>query len=103
MNAPVKPGSAVGGWLVGVMVTAKGERAPLRHYYAIGHVERAKAEWTGVDYALRVGEVAGSPVDGQEPVEAVRPLTLRRMAILGLRPGEVRELGWRHPRRWLAA
>jgi hypothetical protein len=23
------------------------------------------------------------------------------MKTLGLAPGEVRELGWRHPRRWL--
>jgi hypothetical protein len=34
-------------------------------------------------------------------VEAIRPLSLAKMKILGLAPGEVRELGWRHPRRWL--
>jgi hypothetical protein len=103
VTAAAKSGSAIGGWLVGVMVTVKGERAPLRHYYAVGHVDRAKAEWTGVDHALRAGEVATSPVAGQEPVEALRALSLHRMTTLGLKPGEVRELGWRHPRRWLAA
>ncbi len=99
---PGKPGATIGGWLVGVMVTTAGERASLRHYYAVGHADRAKAEWTAVDHALRAGEVAPSPVAGQEPVEAMRALTLQRMSILGLKPGEVRELGWRHPRRWLA-
>jgi hypothetical protein len=45
--------------------------------------------------------VASSPVGGQEPVQAIRALTPAKMKTLGLAPGEVRELGWRHPRRWL--
>ena len=54
-----------------------------------------------VDWAGRVGRVASSPASGQEPVEAIRPLTAAKMKSLGLAQGEVRELGWRHPRRWL--
>jgi hypothetical protein len=54
-----------------------------------------------VDYAGRAGIVASSPQQGQEPVEAIRPLTLAKMKSFGLLPGQVRELGWRHPRRWL--
>jgi hypothetical protein len=50
---------------------------------------------------LGAGEVASSPVAGAEPVEALRPLTRARMGVLGLAPGEVRELGSRYPRRWL--
>lgn len=89
-----------GGWLIGVMVAAQG--APVqRYYYAIGHADQARAEWAAVDHAIRLGQVATSPVHGSEPVEAIRPLTAQRMADLGLAPGEVRELGWRRPRRWL--
>lgn len=92
----------VGGWLIGVMVQAPGEPQPLRHYYAVGQPEQAKAEWTAVDAALQVGRVAASPVGGLEPVAAIRELAAPRMAALGLRPGEVRALGWKHPRRWLS-
>ena len=92
--------TTTGGWVVGVLVAPAGE-ALQRHYYAVGHPDQAKAEWTAVDWAVRVGEVATSPVAGAEPVEALRPLTLARMATLGLAGGEVRELGWRYPRRWL--
>jgi hypothetical protein len=35
-------------------------------------------------------------------VQAIRPLTPAKMKTLGLASGEVRELGWRHPRRWLS-
>ncbi len=88
------------GWLIGVMVAPPGQ--PLqRHYYAVGHEDRARAEWTAIDCALRTGEVATSPVGGSEPVEALRPYTAAKMAALGLKAGEVRELGWKHPRRWL--
>jgi hypothetical protein len=90
-----------GGWLVGVLVEIAGEPRPLRHYFAVGHEDQARSEWTAVDCATRAGRVASSPVAGQEPVEAIRPLTPARMKILGLADGEVRELGWRHPRRWL--
>ena len=89
------------GWVVGVMLAQAGEPMQ-RWYYAIGHADRAKAEWTAVDHALRAGEVAASPVAGAEPVEALRPLDRARMAALGLAGGEVRELGWRYPRRWLS-
>jgi hypothetical protein len=90
-----------GGWLIGVLVEIAGEPTPLRHYFAVGHEEQAKSEWTAVDRAGRTGRVASSPVGGQEPVQAIRALAPARMKVLGLAPGEVRELGWRHPRRWL--
>jgi hypothetical protein len=90
-----------GGWLIGVLVEIAGEPAPLRHYFAVGHEEQAKSEWTAIDWAGRTGRVASSPVGGQEPVQAIRALTPARMKMLGLAQGEVRELGWRHPRRWL--
>jgi hypothetical protein len=93
--------AAPAGWVIGVMLRARGEPMQ-RHYYAVGWPDRAKAEWTAVDWAVRAGEVATSPLDGLEPVEALRPLTRPRMAMLGLAPGEVRELGWRYPRRWLS-
>lgn len=90
-----------GGWLVAIMVQEHGE--PFRrHYYAIGHEDQAQAEWAAVDRALGIGQVAASPVGGAEPVEAMRPLTVQKMGELGLGRGEVRELGWRWPRRWLA-
>ena len=90
-----------GGWLIGVLIEIAGEPAPLRHYFAVGHEEQAKSEWTAIDWAGRTGRVASSPVGGQEPVQAIRALTPARMKMLGLAQGEVRELGWRHPRRWL--
>jgi hypothetical protein len=90
-----------GGWLIGVLVQVTGEPAPLRHFYAVGHADQAKCEWTALDWAGRAGRVATSPLGGQEPVEAIRALSPAKMKILGLAPGEVRELGWRHPRRWL--
>lgn len=89
------------GWVIGVMLAPPGE-AVQRHYYAVGWPDRAKAEWTALDWALGAGEVAASPVAGAEPVEALKPLTRPRMAALGLKPGEVRELGWRYPRPWLS-
>lgn len=92
----------VGGWVVGVMVQPPGEPAFLRHYYAVGQAEQAKAEWTAVDAALRLGAVAASPVAGLEPVAALREIPTNRMATLGLKPGEVRPLGWKSPRRWLS-
>ncbi|MFN3585419.1 hypothetical protein [Phenylobacterium sp.] len=95
-------GKATSGWLVGVMVEVEGERVALRHYYAIGLADQARAEWTAVDRALSAGRVATSPVGGLEPVQAVNPLSAARMKTLGLKAGEVRELGWKHPRRWLA-
>jgi hypothetical protein len=90
-----------GGWLIAVLVELPGEPAPLRCYFAVGHEDQGKSEWTAVDWAGRQGRVAMSPRGGQEPVEAVRALAPAKMKDLGLAPGEVRELGWRHPRRWL--
>jgi hypothetical protein len=90
-----------GGWLIGVLVEVAGEPEPLRHYFAVGHEDQAKSEWTAVDFAGRAGRVSSSPRSGQEPVQALRALTPAKMKSLGLTQGEVRELGWRHPRRWL--
>ena len=51
---------------------------------------------------MNAGPVASSPVAGQEPVEALREIVAYRMRELGLKPGEARALGDKHPRRWLA-
>jgi len=93
--------AAPAGWVIGVLLAAGGEPAQ-RHHYAVGEADRAKAEWTAIDWALRRGEVAASPIAGAEPVEALKALTRPRMSALGLAPGEVRELGAKSPRRWLA-
>ncbi len=89
------------GWLIGVMVEVAGEPAPLRHFFAVGHEDRAKAEWRAIDSALLIGRVADSPVGGLEPVHMVSELTARTLKSLALKPGEVRSLGWRWPRRWM--
>jgi hypothetical protein len=88
------------GWMIGVMVELAGEPAPLRHFFAVGHEDRAKAEWTAIDRALLIGGVASSPVGGLEPVHAVNELSAQAVKSLGLKPGEVRSLGWKWPRRW---
>ncbi|MET0273446.1 MAG: hypothetical protein ABW360_10685 [Phenylobacterium sp.] len=84
------------------MVEAPGEPKAVRHFYAVGHAERAKAEWTAIDRALTLGGVSASPVGGLEPVAALREIPPQRMKALGLEAGEVRALGWRPPRRWLS-
>lgn len=89
------------GWVIGVMVELSGEPTPLRHYYAIGHEDRAKAEWTALDAAQQVGGIASSPFKGMEPVQMLGQLTPARMKRLGLLPKEVRALGRNWPRRWL--
>jgi hypothetical protein len=91
-----------GGWLVGVMVTEAGQPEPVRHYFAVGFDEQARAEWTAIDRALQLGHVATSPVGGAEPVQTLRHIPPQRMRTLGLQPGEVRALGWKHPRLWLS-
>ena len=91
-----------GGWLIGVMVELADEPALLRHFFAVGHEERAKAEWSAIDEALTIGAVATSPVAGLEPVHAVSELSARTVRILGLKPREVRSLGWRWPRKWIS-
>jgi hypothetical protein len=90
-----------GGWLIAVLLELPGEAKALRHYFAVGHEDQGKSEWTAVDWAGRAGRIASGPIGGEEPVQAIRPLTAGKRKILGLAQGEVRELGWRHPRRWL--
>ena len=83
------------------MVELAGEPAPLRHFFAVGHDDRAKAEWLAVDKALLAGGVAVSPVGGLEPVHMIGELSPQTIKGLALKPGEVRALGWKWPRRWL--
>ena len=68
-----------GGWMIGVMVELAGEPAPLRHYFAIGHEDQGKSEWTAVDWAGRAGRVA----DGLEEV----PVALEGCERTGARVG----------------
>ena len=89
------------GWLIGVMVEVAGEPSPVRFYFAVGFEDRAKAEWTAIDGAAGLGNVAYSPVNGLEPVQALSPLTPAKMKRLGLKPDEVRPLGRVLPRKWL--
>ena len=89
-----------GGWLIGVMVELADEPAALRHFFAVGHADQAKAEWTAIDSALLIGKVAASPVRGLEPVHMISELSPRTIKQLGLKPSEVRSLGWRWPRKW---
>lgn len=90
------------GWVIGVMVEVAGETAPVRHFFAVGKPDRAQAEWTAVDRAMLTGRVASSPSGGLEPVHAVKELSPLKMVRLGLSEGDVRELGWRWPRKWLS-
>jgi hypothetical protein len=89
------------GWMIGVMVELAGEPIALRHFFAVGHEDRAKAEWRAIDKALLIGPVAASPVGGLEPVHMVSELSPHTVGRLALTPGEVRSLGWRWPRRWI--
>jgi hypothetical protein len=89
------------GWMIGVMVELSGEPVALRHFFAVGHEDRAKAEWRAIDQALLIGQVAASPVGGLEPVHMVSELSPHTVGRLALKPGEVRSLGWRWPRRWI--
>ncbi len=50
---------------------------------------------------MLIGPVAGSPVGGLEPVHAVSELSPHTIGQLALKPGEVRSLGWRWPRKWI--
>jgi len=72
------------GWLIAVMVEVKDEPVALRHYFAVGYEDRAKAEWTAIDQALLVGQVAVSPVGGLEPVQAVGELSAKTIAVQAL-------------------
>jgi hypothetical protein len=89
-------------WMVGVMLEVDGEPAPVRHFYAVGHEDRSRAEWAAVDQALTVGAVATSPIGGVEPVEAFARLSPKVVKRMALRDGAVRPLGPLWPRRWLA-
>ncbi len=89
------------GWLIGVLVDLGGGASPTRYYYAVAQDDRCRAEWSAVDMAMTEGPVAASPSGGMEPVEALSPLSLKSVGALGLRPGQIRALGIRWPRRWL--
>jgi len=89
------------GWMIGVMVELAGEPKALRHFFAVGADDRARAEWKAVDGALLIGRVATSPVGGLEPVHAVAAISPHTVGALALKSGEVRPLGRRWPRRWL--
>ncbi len=89
-------------WMVGVMLELPDEPAPVRHFYAVGHEDRNRAEWAAVDEAITLGAVAASPVGGVEPVEAFAKLSPRVVKRMALAPGRVRPLGRLWPRRWLA-
>jgi len=87
--------------MIGVMVELAGEPAPLRHFFAVGHEDRNKAEWTAIDRAMLIGGVATSPFGGLEPVHVVSELSAQTVRSLALKAGEVRPLGWKWPRRWI--
>jgi hypothetical protein len=89
-------------WMVGVMLEVEDEPQPVRHFYAVGHDDQARAEWAAVDAALTLGALATSPIDGIEPVTAFQRLTPRTVKRMGLAEGRVRPLGRLWPRRWLA-
>jgi len=89
-------------WMVGVMVETPDEPRPTRHFYAVGHEDRSRAEWAAIDHAISFGRVSTSPVGGVEPVEAFAKLTPRAIKRMGLKEGAVRPLGALWPRRWLA-
>jgi hypothetical protein len=87
--------------MIGVMVEAGRDAAPVRQYFAVARDDRNRAEWAAVDSALALGAVATSPSGGNEPVEAVAPLSAGTCKAMGLGAGQVRALGPRWPRRWL--
>jgi len=91
------------GWLIGILVRLPGEAAPVRHFYAVAIEDRARAEWAAADRAMLLGDIASSPYQGTEPVEAINPLSPHAFDWSGLTQGEVRALGWKWPRRWLQA
>ncbi len=62
----------------------------LRHDFAVGDADRARAEWEAIDRALLIGHVAVSAVGGLEPVHAISELSAKTIAVQALKPGEVR-------------
>jgi hypothetical protein len=101
--AAAEPPLRLEGWLIGVLLRLPGERAPVRHFYAVAIGDRARAEWAALDRAMLLGDIASSPHAGLEPVEAIKALTPHAFDWSGLKDGEVRPLGTKQPRRWLAA
>lgn len=91
------------GWMIGVMVRPEGEPAHLRHFFAVGHADRAKAEWSAIDKAMLAGRIAESPIGGLEFVYLVAELSPAVVAKLALKRGEVRALGQRWPRALLSS
>ncbi|MET0294804.1 MAG: hypothetical protein ABW042_07265 [Phenylobacterium sp.] len=89
--------------MIGVMVEVAGETAPLRHFFAVSDEDQARAEWRAIDRAAEAGRVATSPVGGLEPVHVVSRLSPTTVASQALKPGEVRPLGWKWPRRWITS
>jgi hypothetical protein len=89
-------------WMVGVMLELPDEAAPVRHFYAVGHEDRSRAEWAAIDQAVTLGHVATSPFGGVEPVEAFARLSPKVVKRMALAPGRVHPLGRIWPRRWLA-
>ena len=89
------------GWVIGVLIEQPKNDPPLRHFYAVAQPDRARAEWSAIDKALAAGSVAASPWNGQEPVEAIGPLSAKAVGDLGLTVGEIKALGVRWPRRWV--
>jgi hypothetical protein len=90
------------GWLIGVLLRLPGEAAPVRHFYAVGLGDRARAEWAALDRAMLLGDIASSPHQGTEPVEAMAALKPHTFDWSGLGDGEVRALGTKSPRRWIS-
>ena len=88
-------------WLVGVMLELPDEATPIRHFYAVGHEDQARADWAAIDEALGLGAVATSPIGGVEPVQAFARLSPKAVKRMGLAEGRVRPLGRLWPRRWL--
>jgi hypothetical protein len=91
------------GWLIGVLVRLPDQAQPVRHFWAIGMADRARAEWAAADRAMLLGDIASSPYQGTEPVEAMAQLSRTSFSWSGLAEGEVRALGVKWPRRWLAS
>jgi hypothetical protein len=91
------------GWLIGVLVRSPEQPEPVRHFYAVGYEDRARAEWAAADRAMQLGDIASSPHRGTEPVEAMKQLSRTSFDWSGLARNEVRALGVKWPRRWLTA
>ncbi len=90
-------------WLIAVMVETAGQAEPQRQFFAVGHDDRARAEWKAIDRAMLMGPIATSPVGGLEPVQAICAILGTTVSHQALLPGEVRPLGPRWPRRWVSS